>query len=143
MHPLHDYVAKQLAEGLRSRHIVVWYDEREEFQPYQHAVWRMGGCSRPPERARSHLFWNPSYSARLRRRLMHIPLDGGIKLFPIGRHRRSFRKTAVLTTLNNLALGLFVRQGITNVASAQRAFAYHLDRLLQQLPVAPQASNVV
>jgi hypothetical protein len=34
MHPLHDYVAKQLAEKLKSRHLVVWYDERNEFQPF-------------------------------------------------------------------------------------------------------------
>jgi predicted transposase YbfD/YdcC len=39
----------------------------------------------------------------------------------------------VLATLNNLALGLLARQGITNVAEAQRAIAYHFDRVLQRL----------
>lgn len=34
MHPLHDYVAKQLAERLKDRRIVVWYDECGEFQPF-------------------------------------------------------------------------------------------------------------
>lgn len=34
MHPLHDYVARQLAEKLKSRRVVVWYDERSEFQPF-------------------------------------------------------------------------------------------------------------
>lgn len=34
MHPLHDYVAKQLADKLKSRRLVVWYDERGEFQPF-------------------------------------------------------------------------------------------------------------
>ncbi len=34
MHPLHDYVAKQLAEKLKDRRVVVWYDERGEFQPF-------------------------------------------------------------------------------------------------------------
>jgi len=34
MHPLHDYVAKQLAEKLSDRRVVVWYDERGEFQPF-------------------------------------------------------------------------------------------------------------
>lgn len=34
MHPLHDYVAKQLADRLKSRRVVVWYDERSEFQPF-------------------------------------------------------------------------------------------------------------
>ena len=34
MHPLHDYVAKQLADKLKSRRVVVWYDERSEFQPF-------------------------------------------------------------------------------------------------------------
>lgn len=34
MHPLHDYVAKQLADKLRKRAIVVWYDARAEFVPF-------------------------------------------------------------------------------------------------------------
>lgn len=34
MHPLHDYVAKQLADKLKDRRVVVWYDERREFQPF-------------------------------------------------------------------------------------------------------------
>ncbi len=33
MHPLHDYVVKQLAEKLKSRKVVVWYDVRREFAP--------------------------------------------------------------------------------------------------------------
>lgn len=31
MHPLHNYVAKQVAERLKAKHVVVWYDPREEF----------------------------------------------------------------------------------------------------------------
>lgn len=34
MHPLHDYVARQLADKLNSRRVVVWYDERSEFQSF-------------------------------------------------------------------------------------------------------------
>jgi hypothetical protein len=34
MRPLHDYVAKQLVDKLQSRRVVVWYDERSEFQPF-------------------------------------------------------------------------------------------------------------
>jgi len=34
MHPLHDYVAKQLAEKIKMRRVVVWYDERREFEPF-------------------------------------------------------------------------------------------------------------
>lgn len=34
MHTLHDYVAKQLADHIKSRRVVVWYDERGEFQPF-------------------------------------------------------------------------------------------------------------
>lgn len=34
MHPLHDYVAKQLAGHLRDRGVVVWYDPRADFQPF-------------------------------------------------------------------------------------------------------------
>ena len=30
MHPLHDHVAKQLADKLKARKVVVWYDERRE-----------------------------------------------------------------------------------------------------------------
>src|SRR5207344_1157024 len=34
MHPLHDYVTKQLADKLKSRRLVVWYDARGEFAPF-------------------------------------------------------------------------------------------------------------
>jgi hypothetical protein len=34
MHPLHDYLVKQLAEKLKSRKVVVWYDLRREFAPF-------------------------------------------------------------------------------------------------------------
>ena len=34
MHPLHDYVAKQLADRIKARHLVVWYDVRREFAPF-------------------------------------------------------------------------------------------------------------
>ena len=34
MHPLHDYVARQLADRLKSRKVVVWYDPRGEFAPF-------------------------------------------------------------------------------------------------------------
>jgi len=34
MHALHEYVAKQLADKIKSRRVVVWYDERSEFQAF-------------------------------------------------------------------------------------------------------------
>ena len=34
MHPLHEYVAKQLAEKLKSRKVAVWYDARRDFAPF-------------------------------------------------------------------------------------------------------------
>ncbi|MGH3694797.1 MAG: PglZ domain-containing protein [Pseudonocardiaceae bacterium] len=34
MHPLHDYVAKWLADEIRRHSVVVWYDERAEFAPF-------------------------------------------------------------------------------------------------------------
>jgi hypothetical protein len=34
MHPLHDYVAKQLAEKLKAKKLVVWFDARREFVPF-------------------------------------------------------------------------------------------------------------
>jgi PglZ domain len=38
MHPLHDYIAKQLAEKLESKKVVVWYDARREFAPFVEEV---------------------------------------------------------------------------------------------------------
>lgn len=34
MHPLHEYVAKQLGEKVHERRVVVWYDERADLQPF-------------------------------------------------------------------------------------------------------------
>lgn len=34
MHPLHEYVAKQLGEKLKTKKVVVWYDARSEFAPF-------------------------------------------------------------------------------------------------------------
>ncbi len=34
MHPLHDYLARQLADKLAKRKIVVWYDHNAEFEPF-------------------------------------------------------------------------------------------------------------
>ena len=34
MHPLHDYIVKQLADKLKARNIIVWYDPRREFAPF-------------------------------------------------------------------------------------------------------------
>lgn len=34
MHPLHDYLARQLGEKLRTRKVVVWYDPRRDFAPF-------------------------------------------------------------------------------------------------------------
>jgi hypothetical protein len=38
-----------------------------------------------------------------------------------------------LATLNNAVLGLFARHKQPNVATAQRAFSYHLERALARL----------
>ena len=34
MHPLHEYIARQLAAHVGKRHVVVWYDVRQEFVPF-------------------------------------------------------------------------------------------------------------
>ena len=34
MHPLYEYIARQLAERLKARKVVVWYDVRREFAPF-------------------------------------------------------------------------------------------------------------
>jgi predicted transposase YbfD/YdcC len=39
----------------------------------------------------------------------------------------------MLAVLNNIVLGLFARQGETNMAHARRDFAYHLDKVLARL----------
>ena len=44
MHPIHDYISKQLTDKIRSRRVVVWYDERSEFAPY---VGELRGGPRP------------------------------------------------------------------------------------------------
>ncbi len=38
MHPLHEYIARQLAERLKARKVVVWYDVRREFAPYYRGI---------------------------------------------------------------------------------------------------------
>ncbi len=48
MHPLHEYVAKQLADKIKSRRVVVWYDERAEFQPFVDEVRGGGRTSSEP-----------------------------------------------------------------------------------------------
>ena len=56
-----------------------------------------------------------------------------------GMRTRTGQAPHVLATLNNLALGILGGQGITNVAEAQRALAYHIDRFLQQVVAKQQA----
>ena len=34
MQPLHDYIAKQLVEKLKTKKLVIWYDARREFAPF-------------------------------------------------------------------------------------------------------------
>jgi len=34
MHPLHDYIARQIAERIKAHSVVVWYDPRAEFGPF-------------------------------------------------------------------------------------------------------------
>ena len=49
MHPLHEYVAKQLADKLKSRKVVVWYDIRREFAPF---IAELQGSARITKEAR-------------------------------------------------------------------------------------------
>src|SRR6185295_15879782 len=34
MHPLHDYLAKQVSEKLKAKPVLVWYDTQQEFGPF-------------------------------------------------------------------------------------------------------------
>jgi hypothetical protein len=45
MHPLHDYLAESLADKLKARRVVVWYDVRGEFVPFVEEL--RGGPNRP------------------------------------------------------------------------------------------------
>jgi hypothetical protein len=47
MHPLHDYIAKLLADRLNARKIVVWYDHQGEFAPFINEV--RGGPQTSPQ----------------------------------------------------------------------------------------------
>jgi hypothetical protein len=48
MHPLHEYISRQLAEKLKARKVLVWYDPRREFAPF---VAEMRGSARTSEEA--------------------------------------------------------------------------------------------
>ena len=48
MHPLHEYISKQLAGKLKARRVVVWYDARHEFAPF---VAEMRGSARISDEA--------------------------------------------------------------------------------------------
>ena len=48
MHPLHDYVARQIAEKLKIKKVIVWYDPRREFAPFIAEL--RGGVRRPTRR---------------------------------------------------------------------------------------------
>lgn len=62
---------------------------------------------------------------------LHARRDGSLQEDAM--RTRTGEAPHVLATLNNLVLGLLGREGISNVAEAQRAIAYHLDRFLHQL----------
>ena len=62
---------------------------------------------------------------------LHSRRDGSLQEDAM--RTRKGQAPQVLASLNNLALGLLGRQGISNVAEAQRAIAYHLDRFLQSI----------
>jgi hypothetical protein len=55
---------------------------------------------------------------------------------------RTGKAPHVLATLTNLVLGILGSQKITNVAEAQGAIAYHLDRFLQRLIPCEQAQAI-
>lgn len=63
---------------------------------------------------------------------LHSRRDGS--LHEDSMRTRTGQAPQVLATLNNITLGLLLRQGVNDVAAAQRAVAYHLDRFLHRLP---------
>jgi hypothetical protein len=48
MHPMHEYISKQLVEKLKARKVVVWYDIRREFAPF---IAEMRGGARTSDEA--------------------------------------------------------------------------------------------
>jgi hypothetical protein len=57
MHPLHDYVVKQLGEKLKSRKVVVGYDVRREFAPFVAEVRGSARASSEAVRSMGVRFW--------------------------------------------------------------------------------------
>src|SRR6266571_2577151 len=47
MHPMHDYLAKQVSEKLNAKPVLVWYDTRQEFGPFIEEI--RGGSPAPGE----------------------------------------------------------------------------------------------
>jgi len=68
---------------------------------------------------------------------LHRQRDGS--LAEDGMRTRTGQAPHVLATLNTVVLSLLGRQGITHVAEAQRAIAYHRDRFLHQVTARRQA----
>jgi len=69
---------------------------------------------------------------------LHSRRDGSLEEDAM--RTRTGQAPHVLAALNNLVLGLLSKQGITNVAEAQRSIAYHLDKLLHRLSAIQQAT---
>lgn len=70
---------------------------------------------------------------------LHSRRDGSLKEDAM--RTRMGQAPQVIAALNNLVLGLLAKQGISNVAEAQRSIAYHLDRFLHQLVLHKQAQT--
>ena len=55
------------------------------------------------------------------------------RMYQVASTGRKGHAPEMLAVLNNVVLGLFARQGETNVAHARREFASHLDKALARL----------
>jgi predicted transposase YbfD/YdcC len=69
---------------------------------------------------------------------LHGRRDGSFKEDAM--RTRTGKAPQVMASLNNLALGMLSRLGITNVAEAQRSLDYHIDRALHRLTAGQVAS---
>lgn len=85
MHPLHDYIAKQLASKVKARQVVVWYDEKAEFQDF---VGELEGALLSPQPAPAivegtHIQLASYDGSYLELRLSVEPLVGGDSPVPL------------------------------------------------------------
>ena len=146
MHPLHEYVAKQLADKMAARGVVVWYDERAELAPFVEELRSGVGTKSGPVEVqlggrRIHLVESPGSFFELRSAVE--PLVRGDRPEPVVLylpHTARDRRGSVLMELEkagttwepqlkqlarNLLLQRFTLGVVDELLAPDRALSYH------------------